>query len=201
MPDHLARMALFDLNTGVRDNVVCNLRWGWEVWIEELRRSVFIVPKQHVKSRKASAAVVCNSVAQSIIESVRGQDSEFVFVYSERRKKCQPGPVETMNNTAWQRARKEAGLPDLHVHDLRHTVGLRLREAGVKGETRDAILWHNGRGMTQHYAVPQVREVLDALELIADERHAFNKSLVTLAREASEQTPSHKVTTAVKRTG
>jgi hypothetical protein len=55
--------------------------------------------------------------------------------------------------------------------------------------------------MTQHYAVPQVREVLDALELIADEQHAFNKSLVTLAREASERTPSHKVTTAAKKTG
>ena len=145
------------------------------MWIEELRRSVFIVPKQHVKGRKASAVVVCNSVAQSIIESVRGQDSEFVFVYSERRKKCRPGPVETMNNTAWERARKEAGLPDLHVHDLRHTVGMRLREAGVKDETRDAILWHK--------------------------QHAFNKSLVTLAREASERTPSHKVTTAAKKTG
>ena len=47
----------------------------------------------------------------------------------------------------------------------------------------------------------EVRDVLDALELIADERHAFNKSLVTLAREASERTPSHKVTTAAKKTG
>jgi integrase len=197
LPDHLARMALFDLNTGVRDNVVCNLRWGWEVWIEELQRSVFIVPRHYVKGRKASAVVVCNSVAQSIIDSVRGQDSEFVFVYGERRKKCRPGPVQTMNNTAWQRARKEAGLPDLHVHDLRHTVGMRLREAGVKDETRTAILWHNGRGMAQHYAVPQVREVLDALELIADERHVFNKSLTALAREARH----HKVTTAAKKMG
>lgn len=100
LPDHLARMTLFDLDAGVRDNVVCNLRWGWEVRIEELQRSVFIVPKQ---------VVVCNSVAQSIIESVRGQDSEFVFVYSERRKPCRPGPVETMNDTAWQRAMRSSG--------------------------------------------------------------------------------------------
>lgn len=27
-----------------------------------------------------------------------------------------------MNNTVWQAARERAGLPDLHVHDLRHTV-------------------------------------------------------------------------------
>jgi integrase len=30
--------------------------------------------------------------------------------------------VESMNNTAWHNARSKAGLGDLHVHDLRHTV-------------------------------------------------------------------------------
>jgi len=42
--------------------------------------------------------------------------------------------------------------------------------------------------MTRHHAVAQVLKVLDALELIADERHAFNKSLTALAREASHHT-------------
>src|SRR5690349_1029638 len=31
LPDHLARMALFDLQCGARDAVVCGLRWEWEV--------------------------------------------------------------------------------------------------------------------------------------------------------------------------
>jgi integrase len=88
-----------------------------------------------VKGRQRGRILVCNSVAQSIIESVRGQHPEFLFVNSERRKKGKPGPIETMNNTAWQRARIEAHLGGLHVHDLRHTVGMRLREAGVKEET------------------------------------------------------------------
>ena len=44
-------------------------------------------------------------------------------------------PIRTMNNTAWQTARKKAGLGDLHVHDLRHTVGMRLREAAVPEST------------------------------------------------------------------
>ena len=92
-----------------------------------------------------------------------------------------------MNNTAWQNARRKAGLEDFHVHDLRHTVGMRLREAGVSDETRDAILWHNKRGMTQHYAVAQVQEVLAALERITSEQHAFNRSLASLAREAVAQ--------------
>ena len=30
LPDCLARMTLFDLNTGARDEVVCGLKWEWE---------------------------------------------------------------------------------------------------------------------------------------------------------------------------
>ena len=99
---------------------------------------------QHVKGKERSRVVVCNSVAQSVIESVRGQHEDFVFVYRRERTKNVDEPplmayraIETMNNTAWQRARREAGLGvgDLHVHDLRHTVGMRLREATVQEGT------------------------------------------------------------------
>ena len=31
-----------------------------------------------------------------------------------------------MNNTAWQRVRREAGLCAVRIHDLRHTFGRRL---------------------------------------------------------------------------
>jgi integrase len=197
LPDHLARMALFDLQTGARDGVVCGLRWEWEIPVTELGISVFEVPRQSVKGRQRARILVCNSVAQSVIESVRGQHPEFVFVYGERRKKGKPAPIETMNNTAWQRARRQAGLDDLHVHDLRHTVGMRLREAGVKEETISDILWHNRRSMTAHYSMAQIVEIREALELITDERHRFNKSLASLVREKSPQ----KVPTAQKNKG
>jgi integrase len=87
-------------------------------------------------------------------------------------------------------------LDHLHVHDLRHTVRMRLREAGVKEETIADILWHNRRGMTAHYSVAQIVEIRDALELITDERNRFNKSLATLIREKSPQ----KVPTVEKKT-
>lgn len=75
-----------------------------------------------------------------------------------------------MNNTAWQRARRELGIADLHVHDLRHTVGMRLREAEVREETIADILWHIRPGMTAHYSVAQVGELVEALNRITDER-------------------------------
>jgi integrase len=67
LPDHLASMSLFMLNTGVRSDVVVNLQWSWEVFLEELGISIFIVPKTHVKGEfehKTDMVLVCNSVAQ-----------------------------------------------------------------------------------------------------------------------------------------
>ncbi len=179
LPDHLARMILFDLNTGVRDEVVCGLKWEWEIPVPELGVSVFEIPRESVKGRKRNRMLVCNTVAQSIIESQRGEHPEYVFSYRGHR-------IETMNNSAWQRARKLAHLGDLHVHDLRHTVGMRLREAGVREETIADILWHVRQGMTAHYSVAQVSELVEALNRITDESNRVNRSLAMIAKEARE---------------
>lgn len=185
LPAHLQRMALFNLNTGVRDDVVCNLRWDWEIFLEELECSIFIVPPRYVKGRKGWRPLVCNRVAQSIIEEQRGNHPEFVFTY-RRSKDHAPHAIETMNNNGWQRARKSVGLQDVRVHDLRHTVGMRLREAGVAQETISDILWHSRGTMTSHYSVAQVRELLDALNLITDESNRINANLEMLFREKAE---------------
>ncbi len=189
LPAHLQRMALFDLNTGARDDVVCNLRWEWEVYLKELECSVFIVPPRYVKGRKGWRPLICNRVAQSIVEEQRGKHPEFVFTY-QRGKLREAHAVETMNNNGWQRARKAVGLQDVRVHDLRHTVGMRLREAGVREETISDILWHSRGTMTSHYSVAQVRELLDALNLITDESNRTNANLEMLFREKAESLQS-----------
>jgi Phage integrase family len=181
------------MHTGVRDDVVCNLRWTWEIKVPELGTSVFEVPREHVKGRRRPRLVVRNSVAQSVVEAQRGKHEEFVFVYRRERVKnideapAMPyRPIETMNNSAWQRARREAGLPDLHVHDLRHTVGMRLREASVPESTVADILWHSNPSMTRHYSMAQIVELHAALEKIKEDTGRWNKSLATLRREHEE---------------
>jgi hypothetical protein len=44
LPTHLGRMALFAVNTGLRDSNVCGLQWTWEVVVPEVGRSVFVIP-------------------------------------------------------------------------------------------------------------------------------------------------------------
>ena len=151
------------------------------------------VSRQNVKGRKRGRVLVCNTVAQSIIEAQRGKHAEFVFPFRGHR-------VETMNNTAWQRARRIAGIPDLHIHDLRHTVGMRLREAGVREETIADILWHARQGMTAHYSVVQIDELVEALNRINNEGNRVNRSLAMIRREQLDG-KSHPKVTIERKTG
>jgi integrase len=113
-----------------------------------------------------------------------------LFFTYQRGKLHEPHAIETMNNNGWQNARKAVGLKDVRVHDLRHTVGMRLREAGVREETISDILWHNRGTMTSHYSVVQVRELLDALNLITDESNRTNANLEMLFRKKAESLQS-----------
>lgn len=153
LPEHLAKMALFAVNTGCRDSEICGLRWEWEIFIPELNCSVFIIPSDKVKNRE-DRLVVLNNVAQSIINEVRGQHSEYVFTYRNRR-------LTRMMNSAWKRARKKLGI-DIRVHDLKHTFGRRLRAAGVSFEDRQDLLGHKSQRITTHYSAAELANLIVA---------------------------------------
>jgi integrase len=194
LPDHMAEMILFALNTGARDDVICNLQWSWEVEIPQLGILVFIVPLSHVKGEegtKQEGVVVCNAVAKAIIERQRGKHDTHVFVYRRERVKHKDKapvmpyrPITRMSNSAWYTAREAAGLDDLHVHDMRHTVGLRMREANISERTQDDVLWHSRKTMTAHYSQAQIVEIFEALEKIKDESCRYNISLSSIRRHA-----------------
>ncbi len=181
LPSHLANMALYTVNTGCRDEEVTGLQWAWEqrTTIRGAERSVFVLP---TTKNGAPRAVVLNDVAQSVIDAQRGLHPTYVFVY-KAGKEAEYGRVNAVNQSAWRKARARAaakypqalksaapaGFVDLHFHDLRHTVGRRLRAAGVVNETRADILGHRNGNMTTHYSQGELTELFDAVQLIARE--------------------------------
>jgi GMP synthase PP-ATPase subunit len=60
---------------------------------------------------------------------------------------------------------------------------MRLREAGVREETIADILWHARQGMTAHYSVVQIDELVEALNRITNEGSRVNRSLAMIRRE------------------
>jgi len=176
LPGHLERMTLFAVNTGLRDDNVCGLQWKWERYIPELKRSVFVIPSAEFKGNRQHVAIL-NDVAWNVIESCRGTHPDYVFTYRNEKKQLSANRIDTMNNTGWQKARNRVNLSQVRVHDLRHTYGQRLREAGVSNEDRAVLMGHATSNMSEHYATPTVSRLIEMANLVTKTRDA-----VTLLR-------------------
>jgi len=196
LPAHLARMALFKVNTGTREQEVCTLKWGYEVEVPELDTSVFLIPGTRVKNGE-ERLVVLNRVARSVIEAVRGMHQEFVFV--RQGADGSASPIANMNNTAWKRAREKAaerwqethaepaaaGFRRVRVHDLKHTFGRRLRAAGVSFEDRQDLLGHKSGRITTHYSKAELANLIEAAESVCVEGSRKTPATTWLRRKAS----------------
>lgn len=192
LPDHLAEMALFAVNTGCRDGEICGLRWDWEVLVPELATSVFLIPGSRVKNGD-ERLVVLNRIAKSVVEACRGRHPTHVFGF-------EGAPILRILNSGWKRARIEIGLPHLRVHDLKHTFGRRLRAAGVTFEDRQDLLGHKSTRVTTHYSAAELSRLLDAAERVVD-RDGRRPELVILKGAqltASRKTPASAISASGK---
>ena len=160
LPDYLANIVLFALNTGCRDQEMCRLKWS------EYQDGLFVLSGERTKNGE-ERIVPLNSVARNLINSLP-RDSEYVFTQNGK-------PFIRITGTAWKTARKKANLVQCRVHDLRHTFGRRLRSAGVGLEDREDLLGHKSNRITTHYSMAEIDNLLVAVEKIVVNRtqHQF----------------------------
>lgn len=191
---HLANMALFKVNTGLREQEVVNLRWTWETPVPELKTSVFVIPRGFVKNG-LDRYVVQNRVAKSVIDGCRGSHAEFVFT-------CEGEPVTRIYNSGWKAARRRAskryeaeigrpcpeGFKRIRVHDLKHTYGHRLRVAGVGFEDRKVLLGHKSEHVTTHYSAPEIGALIEASEKVCALRSRKSPALAIVRARPSVST-------------
>ena len=155
LPKWLADMSLFALNTGCREQEVCQLDRSWYRQSGDI--GLFYLPAQATKSRR-ERVVVLNTVARNVICAVQSQGRVF-------------GERPAVHVRSWITAWRRAGLPVSRqwtrgVHNLRHTFGRRLRAAGVVLETRKALLGHAVADLTTHYSAAELHELVDAAETV-----------------------------------
>jgi integrase len=142
-----------------------------------IQRSVFVLPAVKNKNRQARV-VVLNDRAQAIVEKMRGQHPVYVLTWvNENGVRSRIGRIR---NTGWVNARRRAadrypavfgkeaplGFRELRAHDLRHTVGRRLRAAGVSKEDRKDLLGHKSGDVTTDYSAAELMSLIKAANLI-----------------------------------
>lgn len=191
---HLARMALFKANTGLRQSEVVNLRWQWEVPIADIGASVFVIPGSVVKNG-LDRYVILNRTARAVIDACRAEHAEYVFTHGG-------GPIERMNNSGWKAARRRAaaryqaelgrpcpnGFRRVRVHDLEHTFGHRLRAAGVSFEDRRVLLGHKATHVTTHYSAADIGELIAAANRVSEVESRKSPALAIVRAQAAVTT-------------
>ena len=139
------------LLTGCRKGEILKLQWS-EVDGERLNLA---------ESKTGPRRVWLSKAAQAILARQPRAASHYVFP-SPRH------PDRPLSDTLclWRRARKEAGLDDVRLHDLRHTVASQAVARGVPLSTVARMLGHADPVMTLRYAHVGDSDLQDAAERI-----------------------------------
>jgi integrase len=153
----LVQMAMY---TGLRKSELLTLRRD-EVNFEknEIRRAT----SKNKRRRRVTMSAVVRQIVEHELDS---HSFEFVFINPATGK-----PFVDVKK-GWAAACKQAGIADLHWHDLRHTFASRLIEAGATPvETRD-LLGQTSLRMTNRYTHSSEAGRIKAVESLADRRKA-----------------------------
>lgn len=138
---HLRGMIIVAIGTGMRKGDQLNLRWNQV----DFQRDVILVPNSKTGNQYA---VPMNEDVRNVMLALRRKASagaDYVFINPKTGRPY----GEIKNGFTW--ACEKAGIKDLHWHDLRHTFGTRLAEAGNSEAVIRELMGHASGSTTRRY--------------------------------------------------
>ena len=168
--DWLKDIVVFDINTGLRMGELISLEWPE---VNLFRKTIFVKETKNKESR----TVPLNQQAFEILmrkSKVRNIHSKLVF------PDLAFGKWDKSN--LGKRLRKvlsKAGIEDFRFHDLRHTFGSRLAQAGVDINTIARLMGHKDLKMTQRY----IHHTVDSLRVGVDKLTNSDYNLTTVGEK------------------
>jgi len=138
---HLRPIVLIGLHTGMRRGEILSLRWEQ---VDFARESVQLLRTKSGKPRP----VPMNSVVKEVLLEMRERTGDSENVFSNPRTGKPLGDIKN----AFRSALREAGIEGLRFHDIRHTAGTRMADAGVPITAVADILGHADVRTTMRYA-------------------------------------------------
>ena len=140
------------LLTGCRKGEIVGLRWSG------IHDDMLALED----SKTGPRTVPLGSRARAILDRQPRGESPFVF----------PSPLDPARPrtalTLWYRVRREAGIEDVRLHDLRHTMASHAVMNGVPVPVVSRLLGHSNVRMTLRYAHLADRDIEAAAERVGD---------------------------------
>src|SRR6266581_1279463 len=148
LPKHLARMAEFSLQTGLRRANVTHLQWSQV----DFERSTAWVLGEDTKNGK-SLAVPLSEKAMEILHAQKAEQDKtecelpLPWVFAKAKK-----PVHQTSTRAWREALERTGIKDFCWHDLRHTWASWHVQTGTPLHVLQELGGWSSLKMVQRYA-------------------------------------------------
>ncbi len=151
-PNVVAMIRLLML-TGCRFGEIASLQWEW------IKGKRIFLPD----SKSGPRTVWLSSPARAVIDAIPRYSEDCRYLFPARP------PTRPIDNIAfhWDRIRKEAGLPGVRLHDLRHAWASLAAMNGVDMVTIAKLLGHALVETTERYTHLSDQSVTDAADRVS----------------------------------
>jgi len=153
----LADIVAFLLFTGARKREALDAKWQDVDWRQKLWR----IPK--AKSGKVRHVPLSSGALKLLRELKEKADPAIEHIFANPRT----GKPFVSIFYGWDTARKEAGLPELRIHDLRHSFASFLVNAGRSLYEVQELLGHADIRTTSRYAYLSRERLREAVEVVS----------------------------------
>lgn len=152
----LENIILMLVLTGARRGEVLNARWEHF----DLERRVWRLPADMTKEKKSKNIFLSDSALAVLKKVNKIKDCPYVFANPKTKR-----PFNSIYRS-WNTARTRAGLPDVRIHDLRHSFASFLINAGRSIYEVGELLGHTQVKTTMRYAHLAKETLLDAVNSV-----------------------------------
>ena len=165
----LSDVIIFALHSGMRRGEIQGMQWSDIGSLPDGGKVVFLGTTKSGKPR----SVICTKSMIEVLDRQaehRIDDDNRVF------------PVSKMTwRRRWEKAREQAGLPDINFHDLRRTNATQAAASGVDLRTLAARIGHTDLAMLEkHYAMVVGSAEHEAAEKIQDTFDRLTNNVVPI---------------------
>jgi len=149
LPDHQRLILVIGFHLGMRRGEILNLRWDQVDW----RANMIRLEKWQTKAKQARVAPLYGELRAWLDMAFAAREGDCPFIISWK------GDGITEVKTAWNKARIRAGIPEIHIHDLRRTAARNMIRAGVPEKQVMLIVGWKTRAMLDRYNIVDERDI------------------------------------------
>jgi len=173
---HLKPILSTAIHSGMRRNEILTLTWN------QVNLSKKIIRVEKAKSGKIRYVPINDFLLEEFIElKKKNGKSAYVFLNPNTNK-----PIGDIK-TAFNAAKRRAGIKGLRFHDLRHTFATRLIEYGVDLITVKELLGHHSVVITQRYTHSNLNQKMNAVQKLSQKKEKVQYSIPILSKRDNSQ--------------